>query len=117
MEDFGQLNIKHSESLTSGFLVCENIPLLKKDIGERYSSCTEVHVVFFNCSIKIGYIFTIEGHCSLRIKVVPVCFSCHALIELSFISLIYINIKLWKKTYNLLQQLLAYLKLCKECNR
>ena len=108
MEDFGQLNIEHSESLTSGFLVCENIPLLKRTLERDMVAVQKYMLWFFNCSVKIGYIFTIKGHCSLRIKVVPVCFSCQATVELSFINLIDINIKLQKIIYNLLQQLLAY---------
>ena len=47
MEDFGQLNIEHSELLTSGFLVCENIPLLKRTLERDIVAVTEVHVVVF----------------------------------------------------------------------
>ena len=55
---------------------------------------------FFNSTTKIGYVFTIKGHCSLRIKVVPVHLSCQATAELSFINLIDINIKLQKIIYD-----------------
>ena len=117
MEDFGQLNIKHSESLTSGLLMCTNIPLLKRTLERIIEAVQKYMLKFFNCSVKIGYIFTIERHCSLQVKVVPVSFSFQAMIELSFVNLIDLISKLWKTIYNLLQQLPTYLELHKEYNR
>ena len=72
---------------------------------------------FFNCSVQVRYFFTIEGHCNLRIKVIPIGHNFQATTEVSFLNLIDINLKLWKIIYKLLQQFPSYLELCKECDK
>ena len=98
-------------------MVCENITLLEQTFKRNILSVQKYMLRFFNCTVKIGYFFTIEGHCSLKINVIPVSFTCQAMTELSFINLIDINIKLRRIVYTLLQHLPTYLELCRECNR
>ena len=117
MVDFEQIDIEHRESLNNSFLVCVNLTLVKRTLERNILSVQKYMLRFLNCTMKIGHIITIKGHCNLRIKVIPVCMSCQVMAELSFINLIDINIKLWKTIYKLLQPLLTYLELCRECNR
>ena len=60
--DYDQLNIEKSSSLTDGFLVCDNIPLLKRTLERNVVAVQKYMLWFFNCNMDISYTFTIEGH-------------------------------------------------------
>ena len=117
MEDFEQ--IEQRETGNNSFLLCENIPLLKPTLEKNVLAVQNYMLEFFNCSLQTRYFFffTIEGHCILRIKVIPIGHNSQATTENSFLNLIDINLKLWKIIYKLLQQLPPYLELCKECDK
>ena len=113
--DFEQ--IEQSESGNNSFLVCENIPLLKRTLEKSILAVQNYMLRFFNCSVQVRYFFTIEGHCNLRIKVIPIGHNFQDTTEVSFLNCIDINFKMQKIIYKLLQQLPPYLELCKECDK
>ena len=94
MADFEQ--IEQSETGNNSFLLCENIPILKWTLEKNVLAVQNYMLKFFNCSVQVRYFFTIEGHCNLGIKVIPIGRNFQAATEVSFLNRIDINLKVWK---------------------
>ena len=90
MADFEQ--IEQSETGNNSFLLCENIPLLKRTLEKNVLAVQNYMLKFFNCSVQVRYIFTIKGQCNLRIKVIPIRCNFQATTEVSSLILLMLTL-------------------------